>query len=764
MRTIITIAFCGFIFITNISAQKTKLDSIWNRLEVHDTVKIQDIVNYGIEIQKRSLDTALVLHKAAVELADEALTRYSNPTIIRALSISKSIALRCIGIVFYYQGAYDKAIEHYLESLRISEVFDDKNGMSSCYNNIGMIYSFQKDFEPAIDNYQKALKIKEDLDDKFGVAACITNIGIVYFYKANQLLNSGNKQQAKPNYEKAIEYYSKSLKIYQDLNDLRWISACYNNIGIAYKEQEKYDKALDFYQKSLAIKEELNDKFGMLSSLINLSSLNITLADSFANNSHQKLRYLNNAVDFGTQALKLSKEISTLPRESEAARELMMAYSKLGDFEKAFEYAQLFISTKDSIFNTEKTKSIAEMKTKYETEKHQQEIEKQRLIIEKNEIESSRQRIRQNFLIAGSILLFIVVLLVLFAYRQKYKSSIIISEKNALLEQYNEEIKATSDALSAQNKQLKEQNEEITTQRNEIESQRNSLANLAWELQEQGEEIEKQKNILSIKNKEITDSIFYAQRIQSAVLPSSDFLAHYFSEHFILYRPKSIVSGDFYWATRIGELLIFCVTDCTGHGVPGAFMSMLGVSFLNEIIRKEENTNPAKVLVDLREHVMASMMESKGSSIQFDGMDIGLCVIDTTSLMLQFAGANIPCWIAAGSANEEKFTERVELLNGLIELKPDKMPIARYEKMEEFTIVEYQLEKGDIIYVASDGFADQFGGQDGKKYQKSRLIELISQNSTKKLAEQKQILEVEFEKWKGSRSQLDDVTLMGVKV
>jgi tetratricopeptide (TPR) repeat protein len=757
MRTIITIAFCGFIFITNISAQKTKLDSIWNRLEVHDTIKIQDIVNYGIDIQKRSLDSALVFHRAAVELTDEVLTRYSNPTITRALSISKSTALRCIGIVFYYQGAYDKAVDYYIESLRISEAFDDRNGMSSCYNNIGMIYSIQRNFDPAIDNYQKAIKIKEEFNDKFGVAACITNIGIVYYYKANHLLNSGNKQQAIPDYDKAIEYYSKSLKIYEELNDLKWISACYNNIGIVYKQQEKYDKALDFYQKSLTIKEELNDKLGILSSLINLSALNISLADSFANNFNLKQKYLNSAIDFGTQALKLSKDISILPRESEAARALMTAYSKLGDFNKAFEYSQIFISTRDSIFNTEKTKSISEMQTKYETEKHQQEIEKQRLIIERNEIENSRQRIRQNFLIAGSILLCIVVLLVLFAYRQKYKSSIIISEKNSLLEQYNEEIKATSEALSTQNKTLKMQNDEI-------QSQRNSLANLAWELQEQGEEIEKQKNILSIKNKEITDSIFYAQRIQNAVLPSSDFLAQYFSEHFILYMPKSIVSGDFYWATRIGELLIFCVTDCTGHGVPGAFMSMLGVSFLNEIIRKEENTNPAKILIDLREHVMASMMESKGNSIQFDGMDIGLCVINTTSLMLQFAGANIPCWIATRSANEEESTERVELLNGLIELKPDKMPIARYEKMEEFTIVEYQLEKGDIIYIASDGFADQFGGQEGKKYQKSRLIELISQNSTRKLAEQKQILEVEFEKWKGSRNQLDDVTLMGVKV
>jgi tetratricopeptide (TPR) repeat protein len=653
-----------------------------------------------------------------------------------------------IGIVYRLQGHFDKAIEQYMISIRILEKLNDKDGIAKCYNNIGNIHYFQQNFEKALDFFQKSLTISIEYNDVRGMSRTYSNIGIIY------------KEQGK--FEKAIENYFKAIEILEKLGDQKTLAILYNNIGNIYKAQGNFVKALDYLKTSMDIRKKIGDKHGLSSAYASLADFYNIIADSLKD--YRASKYLHEALKYGNMAYKLADDIGALPVKISAMDRLKNTYTKLKQYEKALLYSDILLSLKDSLYNYEKAKVLTEIQTKYETEKKQQEIEKQQLLIEKREVDFSRQRTRLNFLIVCSLLLVFLVIIIFLAYSQKNKSNSIIVQKNALLEQYNEEIKATSDALSAQNEQLKEQNEEITAQRNEIESQRNSLANLAWELQEQGEEIEKQKNILSIKNKEITDSIFYAQRIQSAVLPSSDFLAHYFSEHFILYRPKSIVSGDFYWATRIGELLIFCVTDCTGHGVPGAFMSMLGVSFLNEIIRKEENTNPAKVLVDLREHVMASMMESKGSSIQFDGMDIGLCVIDTTSLMLQFAGANIPCWIAAGSANEEKFTERVELLNGLIELKPDKMPIARYEKMEEFTIVEYQLEKGDIIYVASDGFADQFGGQDGKKYQKSRLIELISQNSTKKLAEQKQILEVEFEKWKGSRSQLDDVTLMGVKV
>jgi len=224
------------------------------------------------------------------------------------------------------------------------------------------------------------------------------------------------------------------------------------------------------------------------------------------------------------------------------------------------------------------------------------------------------------------------------------------------------------------------------------------------------------------------------------------------------------VSGDFYWATKIRDLLIFCVTDCTGHGVPGAFMSMMGISFLNEIVRKEGVTDAAQVLNQLRSHILASMVECEDSYLKLDGMDMGLCVLNTQTLSLQYAGANISCWIAKTLPNTQTSRNRIEVHNGLVEIKPDCMPIARYERMEPFTYIDYQLVSGDVVYLATDGFSDQFGGSEGKKFQKNRLMELIGESSKLPLSEQKILLDNTFEKWKNTRSQLDDVTILGVKV
>jgi serine phosphatase RsbU (regulator of sigma subunit) len=746
-------------------SQKTSLDSLWDGINVHDTVKIRDILNYGILVQKQSLDSALLYYQWAIDFANEIISNSpTNQQTVRSAALTKATSLRCIGIVNYYQGKYDKALECYLESLKITEEFDDKNGIASCYNNIGMIHSFQGSYTQAIYYYNKALEIKKVLGDKNGVSACYSNIGIVHYSLGNESRTKGDETHARENYSNAIEFYSKSLKLYEELDDKKWMSACYNNIGLVYKALGKYYESIDCNKKSLKLKNELNDKHGMLSSLINISNLNIVLADSTVNDQNEKMKLLNKAVEYGIQAIELSRELKIIPRESEAAFSLMKAYRKLGNSKKAYQFAEIYISTKDSIFSNEKTKAIAEMQAKYETEKKQQEIEKQQLVIDKQRLDNARQRNQRNFFIVGSVLLALLAMVFINNYNQKTRSNTIITEKNSQLEQAYEEIKATLEALGKQNETLNAQFEEITKQSNEIEMQRNSLANLAWELQEKGEEIETQKNILAIQNKEITDSIIYAQRIQSAVLPSGEILDQLFSDHFIIYKPKSIVSGDFYWTTKIRELIIFCVTDCTGHGVPGAFMSMMGVSFLNEIVRKEEVTNPAQVLDQLREHVVSSMIESGGNYVQLDGMDIGLCVLNTQTLKLQFAGANIPCWIATSSSPQNYDNERVVLVNGLIELKPDRMPIGRFERMENFSYIEHQLHKNEYIYIATDGFSDQFGEANGKKFQKHRLIELIANGNHLPLADQKALLEKTFDEWKGNRSQIDDVTILGVKV
>ncbi len=674
---------------------------------------------------------------------DKAIEMFSKSLEIKEnLGDKKGIAgsLANLGIIYRYQGLYDKSIEHFITSIRILEELNDKDGIARCYTNIGNIHYNQANWERALEYFEKSLRIAYELNDIRGISRSLNNIAIIY------------RQQN--NYPKAIEYYEDAIKITEKLGDKKTISIIYNNIGTIYRLQDNFDKALEYLLIAMNIRDAIGDKQGLASSYLSLSEFYNAMADSVKHGENSN--HLNQAINYGMLAYNLSSEIGAIPIKTNAAYSLKESYTKLKRFDKALYYANIQLDINDSLYNQDKAKTLAEVETKYETEKKQQEIEKQQLLIERNAAHSQKQKNRIISLIIGSITLALLAVAIFAAYRQKYQKNIIITEKNALLEQYNEEIKATSEALTEQNETLKQQNEEIIKQRNEIEIQRNSLANLAWELQERKEEIEAQKNILSTQNNEITSSIIYAQRIQNAVLPSASYLNQLFGEHFIFYKPKSIVSGDFYWATRIRELLVFCVTDCTGHGVPGAFMSMMGVSFLNEIVRKEEVTNAAEVLNQLRDHVVNSMEETSESYNSFDGMDIGLCVLNTKTLMLQFSGANIPCWIASHNRSSNQ--------NSLIELKPDSMPIARYERMEPFALFEYHLKENDKIYLASDGFADQFGGAEGKKFQKSRLMKLLAQNAEHELNEQKNLLETTFNEWKNSNNQVDDVTVLGIKV
>ena len=302
---------------------------------------------------------------------------------------------------------------------------------------------------------------------------------------------------------------------------------------------------------------------------------------------------------------------------------------------------------------------------------------------------------------------------------------------------------------------------EIRKQRDEIETQRNTVT--------------KQKEHIEEIHKEVTDSINYAKRIQEAVLPVSTAARSILGEHFILFKPKDIVSGDFYWATRVNEWLIVTVADCTGHGVPGAFMSMLGISFLNEIVRKQEVTQANRVLNELRKEVINALQQKGKTGEQKDGMDISMLVVNTETNECQWAGANNPLYIvsstqsAVGSRQSAVSigTEDCGLKTedcGLIEIKGDKMPIAIYERMDEFTNHEIQLQKSDTIYLMSDGYEDQFGGPHNKKFKSKQLKELLLSNCTQPMSEQKEILEKAINEWIGTGEQIDDITILGLKV
>ena len=285
-------------------------------------------------------------------------------------------------------------------------------------------------------------------------------------------------------------------------------------------------------------------------------------------------------------------------------------------------------------------------------------------------------------------------------------------------------------------------------------------------------EIEKQKHEIEEKNREITDSIRYARRIQSAIMPTEETINNTLSDYFILYKPKDIVSGDFYWVWKKNNLVFVAAADCTGHGVPGAFMSMLGISFLTDIVGEEGIKSTGQILDELRTYIINSLQQKGKVGEQKDGMDIALFMIDTDTNILYFSGANNPLYIIPRDipdTNEKRnFGDNAIQFTSPkggygIEIKADKMPIAIYEKMPPFSISAIKLLEGDMLYIFSDGYEDQFGGPNKKKFKSAQFKELLLGIRNQPMSKQKEIINTVFENWKGDMEQIDDVLVIGVQ-
>ncbi len=276
------------------------------------------------------------------------------------------------------------------------------------------------------------------------------------------------------------------------------------------------------------------------------------------------------------------------------------------------------------------------------------------------------------------------------------------------------------------------------------------LENANKEIQAQRDLAENQRDQIAMQKKEITDSIHYAERIQRSLLPAAAKVKDHLSDYFVLFKPRDIVSGDFYWTTELDDYLILVAADCTGHGVPGAFMSMLGISFLNEIVNKNKVHEAHEILNQLRRHIIEALQQKDGVEGAKDGMDMALCVINKKDKTLEFAGANNPLYY---------------IRKGMLEhIRGDKMPVAIHVKMPPFRKHTVKLQKGDVFYMFSDGFADQFGGPEGRKFKYKPFKDLLLNIHTKPMEEQKKILDISFEEWKGNMEQIDDMVIFGFKI
>jgi serine phosphatase RsbU (regulator of sigma subunit)/streptogramin lyase len=291
---------------------------------------------------------------------------------------------------------------------------------------------------------------------------------------------------------------------------------------------------------------------------------------------------------------------------------------------------------------------------------------------------------------------------------------------------------------------------EIELQKEEIETQRDEIQSKSDEIIAQRDDMEQQRDQISVKNREIRSSIVYAERIQRATLPEQHTIPNSLADFFVFFQPKDIVSGDFYWVGEQKGWVILVAADCTGHGVPGAFMSMLGTSFLNKIVNEKGHTHPSQILNKLRQNVIDALHQRGEINEARDGMDIAICSYNPSKRVIQFSGANNPLYRVRDGESEI--------------FKGDKMPIAIYEEMHPFTQIELQVQPGDAFYIFSDGYADQFGGTFNKKFKYKPFRELLTIHAHRPMLEQKQVLIDTFEDWRGVNEQVDDIIVMGFTI
>ncbi|MFH1319347.1 MAG: tetratricopeptide repeat protein [Bacteroidota bacterium] len=764
-----------------------------------------------------------------------------------------------LGYLYKNNGNYERAIDYLLKSLKIKEEIGDQNGIAVSLSGIGSIYYHLNNHEKTLEYWQRSLKIMEELEEFDNVAAALGNIGLVYA-----------KQD---DWEKALQHYNMALKINRELGTQFSIAANLNNIGELYYNQGKVDEALKYYLEAIPMFEKEGDKSGLSSVFNNIGEIYADKGD------YQK------ATEYGKKGLAIAKEIDGKDDIKSAYETLAATCSKQGVYKKAYEYYQLYAKMKDTLLNEKSTHQIAEMQTRYETEKKEKENqilrqgnEIKELEIAKQQSDLKRQKIVIFSAIAGLVFLFVLAFLLYNRNRLKQKANELLTAKN----------------------------EEISRQKEEIEE----------------------------KNKDITDSIRYASNIQQAILPKDGEMKSVLPEYFVFFQPRDIVSGDFYWfhssptpalppaggresppsksplyqtadpalyqmmkekaaemrnkptegeailwnylkdkqtgykirrqhiidrfivdfaclekklaievdgdvhdyqkeeedlRTSIlhdrrfkvirfknaeviadpegvvlqikssldkqiggherkvslppaggegrGGAVYIAACDCTGHGVPGAFVSMIGNDLLNQVIIEKGVEEPGEILTQLNLG-MKSVFTRKGYEVQAtDGMDMTLISLkfpvsdsglNNENTKLKFAGAQNHILIVRKNISDSELVtsgKAIAFGEDMAEVRGDRQPIGGRTPLDfHFANHNIELQKNDAIYIFSDGYIDQFGGTKDKKFMIRRFKELLLSIKDKSMEEQSEELMVTINEWMKDTEQIDDILVIGVRV
>ncbi|MBI9054097.1 MAG: tetratricopeptide repeat protein [Bacteroidales bacterium] len=591
---------------------------------------------------------------------------------------------------YYIYNAPNKAIRLANELLIYAEKHDSTEIIDYCYQIIGEAYYLQENYPKALEYFKNYLKLQVEINNENGIGRAYNNLGIIY--------------RATDDFPRAIECYEKSREIYEKLNNAGGLSGIYINLGVLHEYLNLFAQARDFYNRSLEIELKLKDFDGIATSYLNLGGI------------HLKLKNHKTAIEYCEKSIELCK-IHDYTHTLELNYEILsQAYKEIDKPTEALNYLEMFNELKGIRINQEASSQIAELEIKYQADKKQQEID----LLNKEKT----QKHNMNIVFIIGLLLFSVLVIVVL--------------------KINKTRRRNNNVLRSQNDSILVQKEEIEAQRDEIEAQR--------------DEIKRQKDISDIQtkqivkqNKDITDSIEYAKHIQIALFPNKITLQKVLKQGFCLFKPKDIVSGDFYWVNQMGNRSVIVAADCTGHGVPGAFMSIIGINFLNEIVFDKTIVSPNDILNELRKKIIKTMIHANRVNESKDGMDISLVVIDHDEMTLEYAGAF-----------NNLFFIRDHMLDTI---KADRMPVGISDKaITPFTNHKIKIQTGDLFYLFTDGYADQFGGKLRKKFRAGNLRELLLEMHEKDMPEQKRILHETFLKWKGDEPQVDDILAIGIRI
>jgi len=678
---------------------------------------------------------------------DEALEAFQKALTIRERIGDQQGIADCynnIGLIHYAQGRYAEALESYQKALTIFERIGDQQGIANCYNNIGNIHADQGRYAEALEAFQKALTIRERIGDQQGIATSYNNIGNIHktqgryaealeaFQKALTIRERIGDQQGiaisynnigiihadQGRYAEALEAFQKALTIRERIGDQGGIAKCYNNIGTIHDAQGRYAEALEAYQKALAIQERIGDQRGVA-----------ILCNNIGNIHRVQGRYAE-ALEAYQKALPIAQSLGLHDLLDDIYLDLAQTDSALADsglthlWKSAYLHHRLYAAYKDSVRNEASIRKQAQLESQYEYEKKtallKAEQEKERALAAAQLRQRETQR-NLSLLALSIALIGLVTFAILYRkIRQQrdliQKQSDEIQQKNLALEQYNAELKSINQALEESNRI-----------------------------------IQQQAKTLSEKNQEILDSIRYAERIQRAILPSPEKWQRLLPQSFLLYKPRDIVAGDFYWLEETERYIFLGVADATGHGVPGAFVSIVCANALYKAVLEECLESPAEILWRVRE-VVVSQLTQAGEKVK-DGMDIALIRFAKADRgRAVFAGANRPLWIVSAE--------------GLLEVAGTRQPIGYVEEPKPFEEVELMLGSRvpAMVYAFTDGIVDQMGGPKGRKLLPKGLREWLLSLWSQPVAKQAESLTALFETWRGDRPQIDDVTIVGMRI